>query len=166
MSEAECRAGTFAVMARLRHAETCGQALFDSIQFHDRVQRQSKHGILRAIALIENEGGFAERGVVVKAAVADLLRIRPAEAARLTRLASRVFLTVSLSGELLPPTLPCTAVAMGEDAIDQAHGLVTDAALRTAAAGRLSPGVWAGALVRRAPYPRMVPVVAARISTI
>jgi Domain of unknown function (DUF222)/HNH endonuclease len=161
MSETELRSDSLAVMARLRAAETCGQALVDGVLFHHhQVQRQSKHDVLRAIARLESDGEFTERGVVAKAAVADMLGIKPADAFKLTRLAISVFPTMSLTGESLAPKLPYTAVALTEYAIDQAHGLVIDAALNTSAAGRLTPGEWSGAEETLADWARtMSPVV-------
>ncbi|WP_051342311.1 HNH endonuclease signature motif containing protein [Pseudonocardia spinosispora] len=143
----ELRAEAVSVMARLRDAEKVlsDQALIESIQFHDRLQRQSKQDVLRSISRLDSEGGFVERGVRAKSAVADLLGVRPSEAHRLVRLARHAFPTVTLTGQPVAARLSATAAALDSHVIDQAHGLVIDIALRSSAARRLDPGIWGGA---------------------
>ncbi len=101
--------------------------------------------MLRSISRLDSEGGFVERGVRAKSAVADLLGVRPSEAHRLVRLARHAFPTVTLTGEPVAARLSATAAALDSHVIDQAHGLVIDIALRSSAARRLDPGIWGGA---------------------
>ncbi|WP_051342386.1 HNH endonuclease signature motif containing protein [Pseudonocardia spinosispora] len=120
-----------------------GQELIDRLQYErHHIQRRSRYNELYLISRLDAEGEFAERGVVAKAAVADILQIKPAEAYKVTRLARNVFPTVTLTGETLAPKLPCTAAALADYTIDPAHGLVIDIVLNSRAAGRLDPSAW------------------------
>jgi len=120
-----------------------GQVLIDRLLFLKSVVRQAEHDALHAIAQLDSDGVFAERGMRTAPAVADLLRCTPREARRLVATATSVFPT-SLAGEPLEPRLPATATALGGWEIDRAHAEVIERLLRSAAAGRLDPDTWTG----------------------
>jgi len=147
MSESSIREARQAVntaMATLRaeSSSVTGQELIDQLQFLKTVIRQAEHDSLHTVARLDREGEFAERGVRPAPAVADLLRCRETEARRLVAVAASVFPT-SLRGEPLEPRLPATAMALGGWEIDQAHAEVIERVLRSDAAARLDPRLWA-----------------------
>ena len=116
--------------------------------------RQAEHDALQAIAQLDSDGDFADRGVRPAAGVADLLRCTRVESRRMVAVAASVFPT-SLAGVPLEPGLPATATALGGWEIDRAHAEVIERALSTDAAGRLDPGVWASVEAQLADYARL-----------
>jgi 5-methylcytosine-specific restriction protein A len=145
-----------AALAELRMASISagGQDLIDNLTFLQAVVRQAEHDVLHAVARLDSEGEFTERGMRPTPAVADLLRCTPAQSRRIVALAGSIFPT-SLRGEALEPRLPATATALGGWEIGRAHGEVIERALGSDAAGRLSPEVWAGVEVQLADWARL-----------
>jgi 5-methylcytosine-specific restriction protein A len=133
-----------------------GQDLFDHLAFLKTVQRQVEHDCLHTIARLSTEGEFERRAVRPAPAVADLLRVAPAQARRLVSTAAAVFPT-SLTGERVEPKLPATATALAGYEIDQAHAEVIDRALHTGAARRITPQCWTGVEVQLADWARIYP---------
>jgi 5-methylcytosine-specific restriction protein A len=129
--------------SRAASISASGQALIDRLLFLKSVVRQAEHDALHAIAQLDSDGVFAERGMRTAPAIADLLRCTPREARRLVATAASVFPT-SLAGEPLEPRLPATATALGGWEIDRAHAEVIERLLSSAAAGRLDPDTWTG----------------------
>ncbi len=113
-----------------------GQELIDQLVFLKTVVRQVQHDSLAVIARLTDEGEFEARAVRPAAAVADLLRISPAEARRAVSTARAVFPT-GLGGEPLEPKLPATATALAGYEIDAAHADVIDRAMSSSAARRI-----------------------------
>jgi len=155
-SIATARQAVNTAMAVLRAASSSvtGQELIDQLKFLKTVSRQAEHDVLHTIARLDREGEFAERGVRPAPAVADLLRCRETEARRLVAVAASVFPT-SLHGQPLPPKLPGTAMALGGWEIDQAHAEVIERVLRSDAAGRLDPRLWANVEIQLADLARI-----------
>jgi 5-methylcytosine-specific restriction protein A len=72
----------------------------------------------------------------------------------LVAVASSVFATRSLLGEVLEPRLPATGIALGALEIDLAHAQVIESALATDAAGRISAEQWVATEVLFADWAR------------
>ncbi|HEY0573025.1 MAG TPA: DUF222 domain-containing protein, partial [Pseudonocardia sp.] len=94
-----------------------------------------------AVARLDREGDFAERGVRPAPAIADLLRCLEAEARRMVAVARSVFPT-ALDGQPLAPKLPATAMALAGWEIDQSHAEVIERLMSSRAAERISPEQW------------------------
>ena len=146
----------FAALAasRAASASASGQVLINRLLFLKQVVRQAEHDALQAIAQLDSDGDFTDRGVRPAAGVADLLRCTRVESRRMVAVAASVFPT-SLAGVPLKPRLPATATALGGWEIDRAHAEVIERALSTDAAGRLDPGVWASVEAQLADYARL-----------
>jgi len=146
----------FAALAasRAASASAAGQVLIDRLLFLKSVVRQAEHDALHAIAQLDSDGEFVERGVRPAAGVADLLRCTPVESRRIVAVAASVFPT-SLAGVPLEPRLPATAMALGGWEIDRAHAEVIERALSSDAAGRLDPEVWTSVEATLADYARL-----------
>src|SRR5882672_833285 len=145
---------TALAVLRAESSSVTGQELIDQLKFLKTATRQCEHDALRTIARLDREGEFAERGVRPAPAVADLLRCRETEARRLVAVAASVFPT-SLHGQPLQPKLPGTAMALGGWEIDQAHAEVIERVLRSDAAGRLDPRLWANVEIQLADLARI-----------
>ncbi|HEX4251201.1 MAG TPA: DUF222 domain-containing protein [Pseudonocardia sp.] len=142
-----------------------GQDLIDQLPFLNLVKRRAEHTALHAVARLDCEGEFTDRGVRPALAVADLMRCTLAESRRMVALAWSIFPT-SLQGAALEPRLPAPATALGGWEIGQAHGEVIERVFGTDAAGRLAPEVWAGLGVQLADWARLYrPDQLARLAT-
>ena len=130
-----------AALARLRVAERSASngELLEQLKTNRVLRRRLDHSDVRIIAGVKAGGGFAERGVHPAPAVADLVGCGRGRSRRLVGLAERLFPTMSLTGEPLPPVLPATATAWDGYEIDKAHAEVIDRVLSTSAAERLDP---------------------------
>ncbi|MHA6784109.1 DUF222 domain-containing protein [Pseudonocardia saturnea] len=99
-----------------------------------------------AVAALQRRGVFAERGYRNPAgALADLLGWERFEARRRVVAAEQVCARIGLDGTPSPPRLPATAAAFDAGAAGLRHVEVIARVLNSAAAGRLTPPVWAGA---------------------
>ena len=99
-----------------------------------------------AVAALERQGGFAERGYASPAAaLGDLLGWERFEARRRVTAAEQVHPRHTLDGAPLPARLPATAEVFAAGAASLRHVEVIAKVLATPAAGRLSPDVWGGA---------------------
>ena len=99
-----------------------------------------------AVADLDRRGAFTARGYQHLAlALADLLGWDRAEAARRVTAAEHVMPRVGLDGTVLPPKLEATAAVFAAGGCSLRHVEVIARALASAAAGRLTPQVWAGA---------------------
>jgi Domain of unknown function (DUF222) len=87
-------------------------------------------------------------------AVSDLLGVSQRDGRRMVAVASSVFPTRSLVGEVLEPKLPATAMALGAYEIDLAHAEVIEQVLNTDAARRITVGQWVAAEVLFADWAR------------
>jgi hypothetical protein len=138
MSESSIATARQAVLSALDALDAvsgsiAGQDLIDQLPFLNLVKRRAEHTALRAVARLDSEREFTDRGVRPALAVADLMRCTLAESRRRVALASSIFPT-SLQGAALEPRLPATATALGGWEIGQAHGEVIGRVLGTDAA--------------------------------
>ena len=159
MSESSIAAARQAVLSALDALDAVsssigGQDLIDQLPFLNLVKWRAEHTALHAVARLDSEGEFAERGMRPAPAVTDLLRCTPAQSRRIVALAASIFPT-SLHGEALEPQLPATATALGAWEIGRAHGEVIERALGTDAARRLAPEMWSGLEVQLADWARL-----------
>jgi 5-methylcytosine-specific restriction protein A len=145
-------------MAALRALEFSGDAesRIDGLKTRRMVRRQCDFDSLELIAGLDQDGEFADRGVRAANAVCDLLGVSRRDAGRMVAVASSVFPTRTLLGEVLEPKLPATAMALGALEIDLAHAEVIESVLATDAAGRISVQQWAAAEVLFADWAREV----------
>jgi len=98
------------------------------------------------VAGLVRDGTFAARGYRSPTqAVADLLGCDTAMARRRVRVAEDVCPRTTLGGQLLAPRLPATAAMFTTAQLGLRHVEVIAEALRSPAAQRLSPHVWAAA---------------------
>ena len=118
-----------------------GQDLIDQVLFLKTAVRALQHDMVTAVARLDREGDFAERGVRPAPAIADLLRCLEAEARRMVAVARSVFPT-ALDGQPLAPKLPATAMALAGWEIDQSHAEVIERLMSSRAAERISPEQW------------------------
>jgi hypothetical protein len=110
------------------------------------VARQLDRVAVDAVAVLSRRGVFAERGYKsAAAAVADMVGCERFEARRLVTAAEHVSPRVGLDGSALPARLSATAEVFRAGRASLRHVEVLAKVLGTAAAGRLSPQVWAGA---------------------
>jgi Domain of unknown function (DUF222) len=99
-----------------------------------------------ALADLERRGVFAERGYRSSGtALGDLLGWERFDARRKLVAAEQVRPRIGMDGTVLPPRLPATASVFEEGAASLRHVEVVARVLNSAAAGRLSPEVWADA---------------------
>jgi hypothetical protein len=109
------------------------------------VVRQLDRVTVDAVAALERRGVFAERGYKSTAgALGDLLGWERYEARRRTLAAEYVTARVGLDGTVSPARLPATAGVFAAGGASLRHVEAVARVLGTAAAGRLSPGQWAG----------------------
>jgi len=143
-------------MAALRALEFSGdaQTRIDGLKCLRVVRRQCDYDSLELIAGLDQDGEFTDRGVRAKDAVGDLLGVSQRDARRMVAVASSVFPTRTLLGEVLEPRLPATAMALGALEIDLAHAEVIESALASDAAGRIDVDQWVAAEVLFADWAR------------
>jgi 5-methylcytosine-specific restriction protein A len=99
-----------------------------------------------ALADLERRGVFAERGYRSSVtALGDLLGWERFDARRKLVAAAQIRPRIALDGALLPPRLPATAAVFDDGAASLRHVEVIARVLDSAAAGRLTPQVWAAA---------------------
>jgi hypothetical protein len=146
-----------AVLAKLRAAESSasGQVLADSLKHRHIVHRQLAHDDVRLVGLLVSEGFFASKKTYPVPGVMELTGCRKSEAGHKVRLSAKLFSSATLSGQPVEPALPATAVAFAQWAIDQAHAVIIRSLLASAAAGRLSAGVWDAVEVKLAQWARL-----------
>ncbi|MDN5914716.1 MAG: 13E12 repeat family protein, partial [Pseudonocardia sp.] len=98
------------------------------------------------VSTLERRGTFTERGYKSTAgALSDLLNWERFEARRRTIAAEQIHPRTALDGTELPARLPATAAMFEAGRIGLRHVDAIAKVLASAAAGRLSPEVWAGA---------------------
>jgi Domain of unknown function (DUF222) len=143
-------------MAALRALEFCGDgdSRIDGLKYLRVLRRQVEYDSLVLLAGLDREGAFVERGMRPPAAVSDLLGLSQRDGRRWVAVASSVFPTTSLVGEVLEPRLPATAMALGAFEIERAHADVIESALASDAARRISVEQWVGAEVLFADWAR------------
>ena len=92
-------------MAALRALERFGDAgcRIDGLKTRRMVRRQCDYDSLELIAGLDQDGEFADRGVRAADAVGDLLGVSRRDAQRMVAVASSVFPTRTLLGEVLEP---------------------------------------------------------------
>ncbi|MCY7341945.1 MAG: HNH endonuclease [Pseudonocardia sp.] len=96
------------------------------------------------VASLSRRGTFAERGYgSVTSALADLLGWEHAQARRYVTVAEHVCARIGLDGTQSPARLPATAALFDTGRAGLRHVETIAKILATAAAGRLSPQVWA-----------------------
>ncbi|MDT7639308.1 MAG: hypothetical protein QOC83_3596, partial [Pseudonocardiales bacterium] len=113
-------------MAALRALERSGDAecRIDGLKSYQVLRRQCEYDSLMLVAGLDRDGEFLERGMHSANAVSDLLGLSQRDGRRMVAVASSVFPTRSLVGEVLEPKLPATAMALGALEIDLAHAEV------------------------------------------
>jgi Domain of unknown function (DUF222) len=144
-------------MAALRALELTGDAdsRIDGLKYHRDLRRQCECASLALVAGLDRDGEFLERGMRSMDAVSDLLGVSQRDGRRMVAVASSVFPTRSLVGEVLEPRLPqATAMALGAFEIDLAHAEVIEQVLNTDAARRITVGQWVAAEVLFADWAR------------
>jgi Domain of unknown function (DUF222) len=143
-------------MAALRALERFSDAdcRIDGLKARRMIRRQCDHDSLELVAGLDQDGEFADRGVRACDAVCDLLGLSRRDARRLVAVASSVFPTRSLLGEVFEPRLPATGMALGALEIDLAHAELIEPALATDAAGRITMEQWVAAEVLFADWAR------------
>jgi 5-methylcytosine-specific restriction protein A len=143
-------------MAALRALERFGDVncRIDGLKARRMIRRQCDYDSLELVAGLDQDGEFTDRGVRASDAVCDLLGLSRRDARRLVAVASSVFATRSLLGEVLEPRLPATGIALGALEIDLAHAQVIESALATDAAGRISAEQWVATEVLFADWAR------------
>jgi len=112
----------------------------------EAVARQVDQVTVAAVAGLDRDGGFADRGYrSAVQALSDLLGWEHVEARRRTVAADQVAPRTGLDGAVLPARLPATAEVFGAGRVGLRHVEVIARVLGGKAAGRLSPQQWAGA---------------------
>jgi hypothetical protein len=153
-------------MAALRALEGSGGAdcRIEGLKSYWVLRRQCEYDLLVLVAGLDRDGEFLERGMRSRDAVSDLLGVSQRDGGRrLVAVASGVFPTRSLVGEVLEPRLPATAMALGAFEIDLAHAEVIEQVLASDAARRLTVERWVAAEVLFADWARLYsPEVLAR----
>jgi Domain of unknown function (DUF222) len=152
-------------MAALRALELTGDAdsRIDGLKCHRDLRRRCEYVSLALVAELDRDGEFTDRGMRSMHAVSDLLGVSQRDGRRMVAVASGVFPTRSLAGEVLEPRLPATAMALGAFEIDLAHAEVIESVLASDAARRLTVEQWVAAEVLFADWARLYsPEVLAR----
>lgn len=112
----------------------------------EQITRELEQLSLVTLMQLDRRGSVTERGYGRPAgAAADLLGWDIATANRRVRIAAEITDRVAVDGQPLPPLLPATAKVFGTGEISLRHIEVISDALRTAAAKRLDPELWATA---------------------
>ncbi|WP_277398862.1 HNH endonuclease signature motif containing protein [Pseudonocardia alaniniphila] len=112
----------------------------------ETVTRRLEHIQIELVASLMRDGAFADRGYrSATQALADVLGCDTVVARRRVRVAEDVCPHISLDGQSLPPRLPSTAGEFAAGRIGLRHVEVIADAMRSTAARRLAPDVWAGA---------------------
>ncbi len=120
--------------------------LLSALILGEGVARRLDRITVSALADLERRGVFAERGYRSSVtALGDLLGWERFDARRRLVAAEHIRPRVGLDGAVLPPRLPATAVVFDAGGASLRHVEVIARVLGSAAAGRLSPQVWAGA---------------------
>ena len=120
--------------------------LLSALTACEEMSRRLDRITVEAVAALSRRGVFAERGYKSPvAAVADLTGCERFEARRLVTAADHVIQRVGLDGTVLPARLAATAEVFEAGRASLRHVEILARVLGSAAANRLSPGVWAGA---------------------
>ena len=143
-------------IAALRALERFGDSEYriEGLKTRRLIRRQCDYDSLELVAGLDQDGEFADRGARASDAVCDLLGLSRRDARRFVAVASGVFPTRSLLGEVLEPRLPATGMALGALEIDLAHAEVIASALATNEAGRISVEQWVASEVLFADWAR------------
>jgi Domain of unknown function (DUF222) len=143
-------------MAALRALELAGDVdtRIDGVRSYWVLRRQCEYDLLGLVAGLDRDGEFLERGMHSANAVADLLGLSGRDGRRMVAVASGVFPTRSLVGEVLEPKLSATAMALGAFEIDLAHAEVIESVLASDAARRINVEQWVAAEVLFADWAR------------
>ena len=120
--------------------------LLSVLTLNEGIVRRLDRITVAAVAALERQGGFAERGYPSPAAaLGDLLGWERFEARRRVIAAEQVQPHLGLDGAALPARLPATAEVFAAGEAGLRHVEVIAKVLATPAARRLSPEVWGGA---------------------
>lgn len=112
----------------------------------ESMSRQLEQVQVDLIAGLDRDGVFTARGYRSAAqAVADLLGWDSGAARRRVRVAEEISTRVGLDGQVFAARLPATAAVFAAGEVSLRHVEVIAEALRSPAARRLDPAVWAGA---------------------
>jgi len=110
------------------------------------VVRQVDRITVGAVAALEDQGAFTARGYRSPVpALVDLLGIERPDAHRRVTATHQVCPRTTLAGETPPPRCPALAAVFAAGHTTLRHIDAATRALHSAAAGRLTPEVWAGA---------------------
>jgi hypothetical protein len=139
-----------------RAAAESVEAAIESLTVCESVTRRSEFLHVSVVGDLLRDGEFAVRGYRSPArALSDLLGCDTFAARRRVRVAEDVCPRTTLDGQPLPPRLPATRVEFAAGKIGLRHAEVIAEALRTPAARRLDPAVWAGAEEKLAEQARL-----------
>lgn len=120
--------------------------LLSALTLCEGTARRLDRVTVSSVAALSRRGAFAERGYRSSvSALGDLLGWERFEARRRVVAAEQVCPRVGLDGAVLPPRLPATAGVFTAGEAGLRHVDVVAEVLGSAAAGRLTPQVWAGA---------------------
>ncbi|WP_051581158.1 HNH endonuclease signature motif containing protein [Pseudonocardia acaciae] len=142
------------VRVRALVAVADGSELIEALKLGARLQRLARYGDICAIARLDREGEFTERGADAAPAVSDILRVPRRASARMVAVARAVFPT-TLDGHPVEPKLPATATVLATGEIDAQHADVIERHLSSEAARRIDPARWAAAEVQLADWARL-----------
>ncbi len=119
--------------------DSAGAELLDAQQELETLSRTVLAAQVELDAAVADTGTQAEHGYAsVRAMLVDMHRLPPREATARAQRAEQLAARRSLTGQLLPPRLPETAIALADGAIGAAHVEVVAQVMRDAA-DRLDP---------------------------
>ncbi|MDN5750896.1 MAG: 13E12 repeat family protein, partial [Pseudonocardia sp.] len=131
---------------RAAAAHACPDELLSVLTMCEGAARRLDQITVDAVATLERSGTFAERGYSSAAgALGDLLGWERFEARRRVTAAEQVCPRLGLDGTPHPARLAATAAVFAAGQASLRHVESISRVLGTAAAQRLTPGVWAGA---------------------
>jgi hypothetical protein len=131
-------------------------ATIEALSVCEQTARQLDYVHVSLIGELLRSGAFTSRGYRSPAhALGDLLGCDTTTARRRVRVAEDICPRTTLDGQPLPPKLPATAEVFAAGEIGVRHVEVIAEALRSPAAGRLEPDIWAGAEEKLAEQARL-----------
>ncbi len=131
-------------------------AAIESLTVCESVNRRLEFLHVSVVGDLLRDGEFTARGYRSPAhALSDLLGCDTFAARRRVRVAGDVCPRSTLDGQALPARLPATRAEFAAGEVGLRHVEVIAEALRTPAARRLDPGVWAGAEEKLAEQARL-----------
>ncbi|MCE3551591.1 HNH endonuclease [Pseudonocardia sp. RS11V-5] len=125
--------------------------LVETLRVRESVTRRLEQLGVQTCAELDRRGTFAEHGYASPTrALQDLLRLDHGAAAQRVTVADAVCPRIGLDGAVLPAKLSATAAVFAAGDTSLAHVAVVARLLASPPAGRLAPGIWAGAEVQLA----------------